>query len=179
MGDYNYPQGLYLSPDQQDLLRAALSSNNPQPKQEPDTTPNLAATASYNASPNGLNHSSNGSSGYINGLDESPFVDFNPDADFDFHGSESLIGDLPGGVADDYELGDKRKDTDPDHEESGKKRRESDEKIARKPGRKPLTSEPTTVCGVCVGSVHANPPRNARPRTVRLNERSVSGRNNI
>lgn len=154
MADYNalYQQGLYLSPNQQDLLLTALSSNNPPskpqdnmpiPKRESGSTPVHAASGSFSVSPSGFDH--NG--GYNLGADESPYLDFNPDTDFDFQGSESLIGDLPGA---DYEPGDKRKDIDgkleDDNEESGKKRRESDDKTARKPGRKPLTSEPTTVC---------------------------------
>lgn len=151
MSDYNSPpnQPLYLSPHQQDLLLAALSSNNqppknsPAPKQEPDSTPRQGPSASFSISPNALDH--NPESAY-----ESPFLDFNPDPELDFPGSDSLIGDLPGSfLPDDYEPGDKRKGIDgkseDDQEESGKKRRESDEKVARKPGRKPLTSEPTTV----------------------------------
>lgn len=152
MTDHNqlYQQGLYLSPNQQDLLLAALSSNNPPPKHQNNTppvkresgsTPGHASSGSFSISPRGFDHN-----GYNFGTDESPFLDFNPDPDFDL-GSESLIGDLPGI---DYEPGDKRKDIggnlEDENEESGKKRRESDDKTARKPGRKPLTSEPTTVC---------------------------------
>lgn len=147
MSDYNAlpQQPPYLSAHQQDLLLAALSSNNPAPKdsppvlkQEPDATP-----GGFSISPNALDNSH---------AYESPFADFNPDADFDFHGTEDLIGDLPGDylLPDEYEPGDKRKGieekSESSHEESGKKRRESDEKVSRKPGRKPLTSEPTTVC---------------------------------
>lgn len=158
MADYNslYQQGLYLSPGQQDLLLAALSSNNhsqkqqntpqnPKSKNDPENTPGRTSSGSYSASP-GFDRSQN--SGNL-GYDESPFLDFNPDLDFDFQGSESLIGDLPGGFpSDDPEVGEKRKDlegrSDNENEDSGKKRRESDDKTAKKPGRKPLTSEPTS-----------------------------------
>lgn len=163
MTDYNslYQQGLYLSPDQQDLLLAALSSNNssqkqqnksPQTKTESNGTPKHTPAGSVNVSPSAGNDplgNQPGGLGY--GDDDSPFLDFNPDADFDFQGSESLIGDIPESVppSDDYEPGDKRKDMDgksenENEESGGKKRRESDSQ-AKKPGRKPLTSEPTSV----------------------------------
>lgn len=155
MTDYNslYQQGLYLSPDQQDLLLAALSSNNPSHKQQDSTPqPKKATNGTPKHTPRGsLTVSPSGNQPGLNyGDNDSPFLDFSPDVDFDLQGSENLIGDIPGSVpaSDDYELGDKRKDMDDksenEHEESGKKRRESDV-TAKKPGRKPLTSEPTTV----------------------------------
>jgi AP-1-like factor len=163
MADYNtlYQRGLYLSPDQQDLLLAALSSNNQPQKQQTVThnpeanqnlshTPGHASSGSFSVSPpSGLDGSVNQSTTF--GYEDSPYLDLNPDFDLDFLGNESLIGDLPPSLpsTEDYEPGDKRKDIDGqenDKEESGKKRRESDEKAAKKPGRKPLTSEPTSVC---------------------------------
>lgn len=162
MTDYNslYQQGLYLSPDQQDLLLAALSSNDPSQKQqnkssqkktESNGTPKHTPAGSVNVSPSAGNDPFGNQSGGLGyGDDDSPFLDFNPDADFDFQGSESLIGDIPESVppSDDYEPGDKRKDMDgksenENEESGGKKRRESDSQ-AKKPGRKPLTSEPTS-----------------------------------
>lgn len=156
MADYNtlYQQGLYLSPDQQDLLLAALSSNNPTQKQQTVThnseanqnlnhTPGHASSGSFSVSPpSGLDGSVNQSTTF--GYEDSPYLDLNPDFDLE-------IGDLPPSLpsTEDYEPGDKRKDIDGqvnDKEDSGKKRRESDEKAAKKPGRKPLTSEPTSVC---------------------------------
>lgn len=173
MADYNslYQHSLYLSPDQQDLLLAALSSNNPPPKQqannqikrstsEPDSTPGNASSSSYNVSPGfDITQPNSGTLGY--GDDESPFLDFNPELDFDFQGTENLIGDLPEGLSlpDEHEAGEKRKDMDGPAEENegaGKKRRESDDKTAKKPGRKPLTSEPTSVRFVC--AVRSNLP---------------------
>lgn len=157
MTDYDslYQQGLYLSPDQQDLLLAALSSNNPAPKrQNPDSeskggsndTPKHTSSGSFSSGGAVPPQTQSGGLGY--GDDDSPFLELNPDADFDFQGSESLIGDIPGSAlaSDDYEPGDKRKDMEgkSDNEESGKKRRESDVQ-AKKPGRKPLMSEPTSV----------------------------------
>lgn len=79
--------------------------------------------------------------------DDSPFLDFDPEADFgdesfDFDENARMIGDIPG------ELHDKRKSIDgkDDDDEGGGKRREGEDKTAKKPGRKPLTSEPTSVC---------------------------------
>ncbi|KAL5338843.1 transcription factor PAP1-domain-containing protein [Aspergillus crustosus] len=165
MADFNslYQHGLYLSPGEQDLLLAALSSNNPSKQQaaqqqhqqqqqsiqkskggsNPNDTPGQASSGSFSASPTFDDPNNQlGSLGY----EESPFLEFNPELDWDFPGSEeNLIGDLPG---DDYEVGDKRKESDSSGESSGKKRRESDDKgddkAAKKPGRKPLTSEPTS-----------------------------------
>ncbi|KAL2853462.1 transcription factor PAP1-domain-containing protein [Aspergillus pseudoustus] len=160
MADFNtmYQHGLYLSPGEQDLLLAALSSNNPNSKQQfnpqksnhattANNTPGQASSGSFNASP--AFDGSNSQFGNLN-YDESPFLDFNPELDWDFPGSESLIGDLPGSAqSEEHEVGEKRKETDENAEEvSGKKRRESDDKgddkAAKKPGRKPLTSEPTS-----------------------------------
>lgn len=147
MGDYDqrYQQGLYLSPNQQDLLLAALSSNNPNSKRQAGTPP-IKTDHSPEQSLNSISAPPSG--GFDNGNDfgygdnESPYLDFNPDLDFDFPGSADLIGDLPGSA---YDIGEKRKSVDGksdiEGEENGKKRRESE---AKKPGRKPLTSEPTT-----------------------------------
>ncbi|KAJ5260315.1 hypothetical protein N7505_009696 [Penicillium chrysogenum] len=150
MGDYErYQQNLYLSPNQQDLLLAALSSNNPSQKPQSGSPQIKSSQSPDGNSSNGLSAPPSG--GFDNahannfgfGDDESPFLDFPPDVDFDFPGSADLIGDLPGSA--DYDIGGKRKSldgkSDIEGEETGKKRRESE---AKKPGRKPLTSEPTT-----------------------------------
>lgn len=155
MGDYDqlYNQGLYLSPDQQDLLMAALHSNNPTNKHV-NHTPQIKPDHSPDHSSNGLSGPPSGaldSNSHLNpfgnfGDDESPYLDFDPGVDFDYTASGDLIGDLPGDSGQDYELGEKRKSIDgksDEGEDTGKKRRESE---AKKPGRKPLTSEPTTVC---------------------------------
>ena len=156
MGDYDqqlYNQGLYLSPDQQDLLLAALSSNIPANKQsngtppiKTDHSPDHGALNDLSAPPSGGYEQSQSRLSAFGGFgeEESPFLDFDPNVDFEFPGSANLIGDLPG---QDYDIGEKRKSMDgkaeAEGEETGKKRRESE---AKKPGRKPLTSEPTTVC---------------------------------
>jgi AP-1-like factor len=95
-------------------------------------------------------------SGTLNGFDESPFIDydyeFEADGSFDYDFSNDsqgqMIGKLPGSSSDgDADTHDKRShpEDDGDDEEGGGKRREGDEKSSKKPGRKPLTSEPTSV----------------------------------
>ncbi|KAL3422039.1 bZIP transcription factor (ap-1) [Phlyctema vagabunda] len=93
-------------------------------------------------------------SGTLNGFEESPFIDydyeFDNDGSFDFdanNDSLQMIGNLPGTSSDggDETSNDKRSHPDDDDEdEGGGKRREGDEKSSKKPGRKPLTSEPTS-----------------------------------
>ena len=63
---------------------------------------------------------------------------------FDYDENDRMIGDLPDDPASD--LHDKRKsiDGEDDDDEGGGKRREGADKTAKKPGRKPLTSEPTS-----------------------------------
>lgn len=105
-----------------------------------------------------------------NGYQESPIVEY----DYDFQGDNSydfgfaddsqtkMIGDLPGsndsGSASRSAFGsdkggsdinDNEKRSHPDDEEDddegSAKRQETGEKVAKKPGRKPLTTEPTSV----------------------------------
>jgi AP-1-like factor len=93
-------------------------------------------------------------------LGESPYLDFldnndpNYDGSFDFDLPETegqMIGAMPGSEDGSQDLHDKRKmseddDDDDDEHENGAKRQETGEgKTAKKPGRKPLTSEPTSV----------------------------------
>lgn len=75
------------------------------------------------------------------------------DDSFDFDNADlggQMIGGLPYGANDDEgspEQHEKRKAEDDDEAEEGDaKRQETTEKGAKKPGRKPLTNEPTTVC---------------------------------
>lgn len=89
-------------------------------------------------------------SGQLGSFDESPFLDYElDDGNFDWDNSgDQLFGDLPG--TDSYGDGehhDKRKASteEEDDEEGTSKRREGDDKSAKKPGRKPMIGEPTTV----------------------------------
>ncbi|KAI9759566.1 MAG: hypothetical protein M4579_002232 [Chaenotheca gracillima] len=88
-------------------------------------------------------------------LDESPFIGYDFDLEFEdgFNGENDpangldgeMIGTLPGQSPDgEGDLHEKRKSIDGSEEDGGGKRREGDDKVARKPGRKPLTSEPTS-----------------------------------
>lgn len=97
------------------------------------------------------------------GFEESPYIDYENEFEFDTEGNfdydfsteaqGQMIGNLPGtslhgtssseGDADNH---DKRAhEDDGEDDEGGGKRREGDEKTSKKPGRKPLTSEPTSV----------------------------------
>lgn len=141
-------EGLFLTSDQEDLLMAALNPNQSPPErsvsakrkldlQNPNSTPTMSSAPG---------------SGNLDFSDDSPFLDFDPDLGddtFDFDENTRMIGDIPG------ELHEKRKSVEGkgEDEEGGGKRRESEDKTGKKPGRKPLTSEPTSVCSwnpVCV-----------------------------
>ncbi len=151
-----YAPDLSLNRDQEELLRTALSSN---PRASPrgsslDTT-SKKATQNSSSMANGADvypspvQEMPGSATFES-FDESPFLDQDlDDGTFDWDNSgDQLFGDLPGDdLNDDGEHHEKRKASiDEDEDEGTSKRRESGEKNAKKPGRKPLTGEPTTVC---------------------------------
>ena len=85
------------------------------------------------------------------GFEGSPFLDGElDDSNLDWGLGGDLIGDLPGASASppetEGEHGDKRKSPeDGEDEDGGGKRHENEAKTSKKPGRKPLTSEPTSV----------------------------------
>jgi AP-1-like factor len=169
---------LYLSPTQQDLLMAALNSNQSSPpartssKKAMTTTNGHQRTGSASLA-NVLNgqtdlfgspaQSANGSGHFEFGTDESPYLDFDLDgegeAGFNFDDEGQMIGDMPGDNSGNDEHH-KRKSIPDDEEddEGGGKRREGDDKSGKKPGRKPLTSEPTSVSLEMVSAsfLHAN-----------------------
>ena len=130
---------LYLSPNEENLLVAALNSNQPRTGRQD----------SQNYSPDSQ---MNPGSGQLNFSDDSPYLDFDQDGEFDdsfdFDPNGRMIGDLPDEEDTGNHLHDKRKsvgDKDDNDDEGGGKRREGEDKTAKKPGRKPLTSEPTSV----------------------------------
>jgi AP-1-like factor len=140
-----------LSPHEEELLFAALNSN-------PATALNVSPKDRSSMAPTAFTESPVDGSGSLplNGFEESPFIDydyeFDPEAGFDYDfandSQAQMIGKLPGTSSDgDAEGTDKRSHPDDEEEgaEGGGKRREGDEKISKKPGRKPLTSEPTSV----------------------------------
>jgi AP-1-like transcription factor len=157
------PPNFLLTPQQQTLLFAALNSNRQ----------NLAGTTNPNPNPMALPPVSFQAPAVqpkstINGLQESPFLDNYDydfgDSSFDFSFADDqskMIGDLPDGLPDgsksdrsdsaDNETSEKRnhpddEDDDEDGPGNDPKRRESTDKVPKKPGRKPLTSEPSSVC---------------------------------
>lgn len=148
---------LTISARQEQLLYAALNSNNKfsnieaSNNQSPDSF--AMAPGSFTESP--LQAPGSGTLNLVNGFDDSPFIDydyeFDADGSFDYDlindSQGQMIGKLPGSSSDgDADVHDKRSHPDDDEEgEGGGKRREGDEKTTKKPGRKPLTSEPTSV----------------------------------
>lgn len=150
-----------LSKRQEELLFAALNSNN---KTSNIDTSDLQSSDNASMAPGSLTESplQAPGSGTLNGFEESPFIDydyeFDADGSFDYDFSNDsqgqMIGKLPGSSSDgDADTHDKRSHPDDDdEEEGGGKRREGDEKANKKPGRKPLTSEPTSVSfrNVCI-----------------------------
>lgn len=139
-----------LSARQEQLLFAALNSNKASSNIDTSFSQSAMAPGSFTESPLQAPGSS------TLGFEESPFIDY--DYEFDADGSYDydfandsqgqMIGNLPGTSSDgDADNHDKRShpDDDGDEDEGGGKRREGDEKSSKKPGRKPLTSEPTSV----------------------------------
>jgi AP-1-like factor len=166
--DFQNAAPFYLDATQQDLLLAALASNNQNPNDifstglnngQPANSqfqfPNDNVDPSFFTSPQQgtpANAFSNGS------IEESPFVDYLEGDSFDFDNADDdlMIGALPGGSPsgkNGEESKRKSPDDDADEDEGGGKRREGEDKQAKKPGRKPLTSEPTTV-GLILGCRH-------------------------
>ncbi|KAL9046101.1 MAG: hypothetical protein Q9214_000976 [Letrouitia sp. 1 TL-2023] len=161
-----YGPDLSLTPDQQSLLRTALSSNNPATytSQSPAGGSASPTTSNMNGirESNGLSPTSDslyqspaqnnteggveGSGGF--GIEDSPFLDYDLEVGtFDWENSgDKLFGDLPGGTHEDEDLHDKRKNGAGEEDEQGNnKRHEGNDKSNKKPGRKPLnSSEPTT-----------------------------------
>lgn len=151
----------YLSPNQQDLLFAALNSqaaDKAKPhspldvrrttkRSESDTAPQPRTMSASEA--NALFISPQDAELDDFGADYTPDLDYLDGGDnFDFENADlggDMIGALPG-TGDGHE---KRKSPDESEEgeENAAKRQETQdgEKGAKKPGRKPLTSEPTTV----------------------------------
>ncbi|PSN73417.1 PAP1-domain-containing protein [Corynespora cassiicola Philippines] len=162
--DFQNGAPFYLDPNQQDLLLAALASNTQNPNDIFATgldkhQQQALAGSQFQYPVDGLDptfftspQQSTPGTAFNNGgsIDESPFLDYvDGDNSFDFEGNDDLmIGALPGDSPGkkNGESTEKRKSPDDDVEDpdGGGKRREPEDKQAKKPGRKPLTSEPTT-----------------------------------
>lgn len=154
-----------LTPQQQNLLFRALTSN-----QQGNNSSN-STNSQLSLSPETLSkspvQSQNTPNGVTHGLQESPYLDYDydlgPDSGFDFDftndGQAKMIGDLPGtspmkdddskASSPENDSPDKRShpddDEEDDMEDGGGKRREGEGKVPKKPGRKPLTNEPSSV----------------------------------
>ena len=159
---------LSLTPDQQQLLRTALSSNPatrpyPTPGSSPKKPNNLRTDCNPknnpSSSPSNLNNTifgspvqespSSGKRGST-GFEDSPFLEYEDDGNFDWDtNGDMMFGSLPGEEnQEENEQHPKRKNSEDDEEEGegDNKRHEGNDKSVKKPGRKPLnSSEPTTV----------------------------------
>lgn len=162
MADWQPPTGqqknTYLSQNQQDLLVAALNSQVGG-RQDKHATVGARRSPPLSASQSSKMNTFNDNGLYISPQqatlddfkqDYSPDLDYLDDS-FDFDNADlggEMIGALPGD-SNYTDLHEKRKNSEEyaDSEEGDAKRQEMQEgeKAAKKPGRKPLTSEPTTV----------------------------------
>lgn len=169
------PSGIDLSltPDQLDLLSTALASSrsSAMPKsnlhsnslhREPNPTKHDVVRGSSNSNQGrrSLDANLNITDLYKSPLQESPssamlgseefespLIDYDfDDGIYDWDNSAGLmIGSLPGTEnEEENDLHEKRKSIE-DDDENSHKRREGGDKTAKKPGRKPMTGEPTTV----------------------------------
>lgn len=165
---HNPLTGFVLTPQQQNLLFAALNSN------KAAAQASASAAASNSAlilSPSSLDGSPSlgmdGVGSYQNSPDLEYDYDFGaPDSSFDFSFNDAdqakMIGDIPGAPSTtksdspEGDSPDKRSHPDDDEEENtGAKRREGEDKVAKKPGRKPLTTEPSSVSLITTMTVPA------------------------
>lgn len=206
--NFNLPfaSDLSLSSDQRDLLLAALSSNTlktgthaaSQPTRTPRTIKrsdsdqqndysqmiNLTDSAELLDGRTGLFDSPN--------LFEGPFDDLlDVDGDFEFDVPEFDTAGNRREAATENEmdgyLHDKRKSTgdgtDTGDAEHDDKRREGDDKSAKRPGRKPITAEPTTVSFLTLSLLPVVADsllnRSEKPKTVPLSGPSENARRGI
>jgi AP-1-like factor len=149
-GDQQNLHNPYLDPDQQDLLLAALNT-------QASGRQNTESQEQLSISMNGAD-----GTGFISPTEAEldNFGEYTPDLDylddgFDFENADlggEMIGSLPGAGDSNEDLNgahEKRKNSDGTDADGGNAKRQETgdgEKGAKKPGRKPLTSEPTTVC---------------------------------
>ena len=155
------PPNFLLTPQQQSLLFAALNSNKQQQQQQQQLTASPAPNNPISLSPTSFQNSPVQQKNPRNGVQESPYLDNYDydfgDSSFDFsfnaEDQAKMIGDIPASSKSDStenESSEKRNHPDDEDDEDSPgndpKRRESTEKVPKKPGRKPLTSEPSSVC---------------------------------
>lgn len=143
LGDWHLDKpDLYLNPDETDLLINALNSN----KQDGNIqTESNNLNSNTNSNPYFDFDTSTAFNWDLKDIATNPenFVDYPTMSNKKSEGSDDGSHDS-GPEYDDGELGDKRKADSPDEDDGLGKRQETG-KVSQKPGRKPLTSEPTTV----------------------------------
>jgi AP-1-like factor len=138
-----------LSQEQQDVLIAALNTN----RQDQTTDAQPPSSTSFDFASGSLSNPmfAGFSQPELNGgFSEQQFLDYlgsNNNFDYNSIAPEDTVDDptSPTLYDDDNDLHDKRKNSTDDEDNGTAKRREGEEKIAKKPGRKPLTTEPTSV----------------------------------
>jgi AP-1-like transcription factor len=157
----------YLAPNEQDLLVAALASNQPSNLDRAPGKNTVLNRSEKDKDSKKQGGQQNLTNDYFNQSEQSAqstatpgqFLNtddlgFDLDADgddqYDFDSNGQFIGDFPGESSQvgSSDLHDKRKsigDQDDDDDDGGGKRRESEGGTGKKPGRKPLTAEPTSV----------------------------------
>jgi AP-1-like factor len=156
----------YLDSNQQDLLAVALDSNNNHDQHQPSSNigqqfGNNQSQFSFDGMDPSLFMNTNNLAmpnfdGNFGSIEDSPFLEYaDNDGSFDFDYNDAdgqMIGSLPDEEQPEEDghrsdMHDKRKSPEDEKEdnENGGKRREGEVKEAKKPGRKPLTSEPTNV----------------------------------
>lgn len=142
------PPNFLLTPQQQSLLFAALNSNKQSPSVSNPAT--ISPGAFQNSAMQSAQSSTFQESPYLDNLDNLDYTDY-VDSSFDFsfaNGDQpAMIGDIPETIkseSTDNDPHEKRShpDDEDDLTENDPKRRESTDK--KKPGRKPLTSEPSS-----------------------------------
>lgn len=143
----------YLSPNQQDLLLAALESQATSKLRSTDALPTNSTKRTTSDPPAAMSagalfQSPGDMDNFAN--DFTPGLDYlDGDNSFDFDNADlggDMIGALPDGSAPEQHEKRKSPDENGEPEEGDAKRQETEgEKGSKKPGRKPLTSEPTTV----------------------------------
>lgn len=146
----------YLTPQQQNLLVAALSSQA-QPHTSTVERPDAVkrSDSDLTTHPNTMPTNANGDALFVSpqaaeldnlGLDYTPGLDYLDDDGFDFENADvggELIGPLPGSEG--HEKRKSREDSVGTEHDAKRQETNDGEKAQKKPGRKPLTSEPTTV----------------------------------
>ena len=147
--------GFVLNPQQQRLLLSTIiQSNKPEASALAQNSGLALSPSSFQQSPTQTTEAALGEDGSFLEYDVSGF---NLDSSYDLSGIDVAdmqpLGDISGASpsksdsAESPTQHEKRsRPEDENDQDTTSKRRESTEKVPKKPGRKPLTSEPSTVC---------------------------------